>query len=116
MTYVVKHLGDPKQAKTLKGRRVTRQESLFVPEMGAMVKCAPYDDHFVYHDPNNNGSAYLCTCGSPAVIAPPDPSGMFMCLFHATYGKHQTSYINTKDFADVAGQTIEIAGKHKRLK
>lgn len=87
---IIRYRGDPKETNTLKGLKVKRSETLFVPEYGALVKCAPYDNHFVYHDPTPNQSAYMCTCGSPAVIAPPEPTGLFVCLFHATYGHHTT--------------------------
>lgn len=115
MTFnIIKHRGDPKEAKTLKGKLITREETLFVAEWGAFVKCTPYDDHFLYQDNTPEQSAYLCTCGSPAVVTPPGPQGMFVCLFHATYGFHQTSVINVKDFEKSAGETIEVSQKGKR--
>jgi len=91
MTFnIIRHKGDAKEAKTLKQLTIKREESLLVPEMNAFVKCAPYDNHFIYHDPSPNQSAYMCTCGSPGVIAPPEPTGLFVCLNHATYGFHTT--------------------------
>lgn len=87
---IIRYKGDPKKTKTLKGRNVVREESLLVPEWAAFVKCTPYDNHFIFHDPTPEQSAYMCTCGSVAVVAPPGPDGMFVCLHHATYGNHTT--------------------------
>ena len=109
---IIHHRGDPRATTTLKGRQVTRHEALFVPEWGALVKCAPYDDHFVYENPDHSegASSYMCTCGSAAVVVPPGPLGLFVCLYHATYGRHTTSDVNLKDFEKVAGQIVEVKG------
>lgn len=106
---VIKHYGEPQEARTLKGKQVTRQDSLFVIEWGAFVPCAPYDDHFIYASREVGESAYMCTCGSPAVVAHPhDPKRrMFVCLAHAQSGKHMTSVVNIKDFDKVAGGTVK---------
>jgi len=100
MFNIIHHRGIPKRAETLRGQGITRQEKIYVPEYGRQVPCAPYDDHFVYADPTVGQSAYMCTCGSAAVIAAPERGAgqMFVCLHHATYGKHQTSMINLKDY------------------
>jgi len=85
-----RYRGDAKKTITLKGRPVKREESLLVAEWTAFVKCAPYDNHFIYHDPTPQQTAFMCTCGSAAVVVPPGPDGMFVCLHHATYGNHTT--------------------------
>lgn len=92
MTFeIIHHRGDPKKTETLKGLKVTRQERLFIPEWSEFVTCAPYDNHFLYNDPTPGQSAYMCTCGSPAVVALHEGSGrLFVCLNHATYGNHTT--------------------------
>ncbi len=110
---IIKHKGAPQQAKTLGNTTVSRQEQLFIPEWGALVMCAPYDDHFIYENPDKayGSSAYLCTCGSMAVVVPPEPTGMFVCHFHATYGHHTTSVVNKKDFGKLSGQTLNPAKK-----
>jgi len=87
---IITHRGDAKKTKTLKGEPVKREEKLFVPEWGAFVKCTPYDNHFIYYTNSPNQSAYMCTCGSAAAVAPPNSTGMFVCLHHATYGVHAT--------------------------
>lgn len=111
---IIRHRGDAKKAETLKGQAIQRQESLYVPEWGAFVNCAPYSEHFLFADSASGQSAYSCTCGSAAVVVPPDKRGMFVCLFHATYGFHQTSVINVKDFHKSAGETVEVSQKGKR--
>ena len=105
----IRHYGEPKKATTLHGVAVTRQDKLFVVEWGALVPCAPYDTHFLYYTSEQGSSAYVCTCGSPAVvIKPEDPTArMFVCLAHAQTGGHMTSYVDIKDFPNVAGETIE---------
>ncbi len=92
---------------------------MFIPEWGEFIPCAPYDDHFVYLNPDTSpgSSAYMCTCGSVAVVANPEKGmgRMFVCLFHATYGAHTTSYVNRGDWPDIAGDTIEVKGDKRWL-
>lgn len=98
MTYnIIQHKGQPKKATTLKNVTVNRAESLFIQEWGTFIKCAPYDDHFIYESKEPGQSAYMCTCGAVAVVVPPGPQGMFVCYHHATYGFHTTSMVNKKD-------------------
>lgn len=109
---IIHHKGRVTQATTLHGVVVERQEQLFVPEWARFVPCAPYEEHFVYENPDQavGSSSYMCTCGSAAVVANPEREGraMFVCLFHATYGNHTTSHVNLKDFEKSAGETLEI--------
>jgi hypothetical protein len=116
---IIRHRGAPRRATTLKGREVTRQEKLFVPEWNAWVPCAPYDDQFLYENPEKSDgtSAYLCTCGSVAVVINPerDAGRLFVCLFHATYGSHTTSHVNLKDWLGIASQEIEVKGDKRWL-
>lgn len=103
--------GDLKTATTADGFTVNRVESIYFPEHG-LVKCAPYDNHFIFDDPgfHKKGIRWkgrwtpMCSCGSPAVIvgyqvyrndASPTtsaestiPGEMIVCYSHATYGKH----------------------------
>lgn len=119
MTFeIIQHAGIPQKATLPDGTVVHREEQLFVPEWGAFVNCAPYDNQFVFENPDKQvgQSSYLCTCGSVAVVTPPGPEGMFVCLFDATYGNHQTTYVNKKDFDRVAGKTIEITGGRAKVK
>lgn len=108
--HIIHHKGIVQKATLPNGTVVSREDSLFVPEWVAFVACAPYDNHFIYLNPDTQteGSAYLCTCGSVAVVVPPGPEGMFVCHFDATYGFHQTTVINTKDRDSYRGKTVEI--------
>lgn len=82
---------DLRRATTLKGKRVERHQQLFVPQFKALVPCAPYDDHFIFYTRDQLSSAFMCTCGSPAVVVTPDDGKMLLvCLFHATNLVHAT--------------------------
>lgn len=117
---IIKHSGDPKKAwftdpATGEQVMVEKHDSLYVPEWDQSVKCIDYHgEHFIFEVParlNVGGSSYLCTCGSAAVVAPPEgPGRMFVCQFHATsdFGVHQTSIINKDDFADHAAKDKPI--------
>jgi len=111
---IIRHRGEVQNATTPLGHRVQRQEKLFVPEYRNFVTCAPYDDHFVYENPAVNESAYMCTCGAVAVIAPPNTRGMLVCYFHALYGRHQTSFVNKDEFSAVAGAGEIVRAKGKK--
>ena len=110
---ITKNHGTPKKVILENGTVVERPEVIFVPEYMAMVKVAPYDDHFIYMNPDTSegSSAYLCTCGSVAVIAPPSPAGMFVCLFDLNsglLGYHATSLYNLKDWDKVKGSKLDM--------
>lgn len=114
---IIKHAGQQNSAILADGTIVYRQESLFVEDWGAFVLCAPYDNHFVYENPDkSNGSpGYLCTCGAVAVVAPPNKHGLFVCIFDLNTGMagyHSTSLYN-KDEAH--GQTLDISKIRKEL-
>ena len=100
---IIHHRGEPQEAE-FEGVPITRQDRLFVTEWGALVSCAPYDNHFIFEVPRSRlrpgMSEYMCTCGAAAVVAKPESevTRMFVCLFHATYGHHSTSVVNKKDF------------------
>ena len=114
---IIHHKGRVNKATTLDGVVVERQEQLFVEEWGNFVPCAPYDEHFVYENPDTSqgSSSYMCTCGSVAVVVNPerDAGRLFVCHFHETYGSHTTSHVNKKDFENVAGETLKIKGPEK---
>ena len=99
MTYnIIQHKGAPQRARTHKGKVITRQEYFWTQEYG-MTKATDYDDHFIYENSEIGQSSFLCTCGSPAVIANIyGPDKMFVCLNHATFGFHQTSQVNKADY------------------
>lgn len=100
---IIKHRGDPTHAVTLDNHKVEKTDKVFIPEMGAFVRCMDYHgEHFVYLDPecypphNRQGRWFaMCTCGSPAVIVGQDAykteGGFLACYFHAQFGRHVTS-------------------------
>lgn len=107
------HVGEVKKATLADGTVVTRQERIFVPDYFAFIKCAEYQDHFIYLNPDTSpgSSAYLCTCGNVAVIAPPGPMGLFVCLFDLNTGLkgyHATSLYNLKDWEKTKGQKLDM--------
>lgn len=65
----IRSFGDKNSAITHDGLRVERQDILYAEGYG-MVKCVPYELHFVYEDKSNKKGrwAYMCTCGSIAGI------------------------------------------------
>jgi hypothetical protein len=104
---IIKHRGDLNHAETADGYKVHRKNKIYFSEHG-WIKCAPYDNHFIYDDP----MAYkiigrwspMCSCGSPAGIvgynayindATPTnkkestiAGEMLVCLAHAQYNRH----------------------------
>jgi hypothetical protein len=113
MSNVISHAGTPtKFFDERTGQTVERQEQIFVPEWGAMIPTAPYDDHFIYENPDKRkGSpSFMCTCGAFAVVVPPFGNDrMFVCNHHATYGFHTTSMVNKKDIEQ--GKTRIFRGR-----
>ncbi len=113
---VIKHHGDPKKAM-FEGVTIEKLAQLWVPEQERFVNCLDYGEHFVFEVPpqlNIQGSAYLCTCGGNAVVAPPEgPSSKFICLFHANFGVHQTSMVNKDDFRTQAAEGPIIVDREK---
>lgn len=87
---------DLNTAETVDGERVERQESIFIPEVGAFVKCAPMDNHFIFETKKKNRWSFMCTCGGPAVIVGSkayshlgSPEGqMLVCYIHTLSNKH----------------------------
>src|SRR5688572_22198905 len=115
---IIKNSGEVKKATLADGTIVNRVEAIFVPEYLTLIKCAEYQDHFIYENPDTSegSSAYLCTCGNVAVITPPSPVGLFVCLFDLNSGLkgyHATSLYNLKDWDKVKGQKLDM-GKIRR--
>jgi hypothetical protein len=98
---IIKHRGSNFEATTLDGHKVKRQEKIWIPDYNNYINCAPYDDHFIFEDPEKNKIGrwmHMCTCGSPAVVvgynvykADASNSGALMvCWLHASTGLHGT--------------------------
>lgn len=65
----IKTWGDKNSAVTHDGTKVERMEFIYAEGYG-VVKCAPYELHFVFEDKSKKKGrwAYMCTCGSIAGI------------------------------------------------
>lgn len=104
---IIQHRGDLMSATTADGVKVHRQENIFFEGHG-FIKCASYDNHFVFDDPMSKKIkgrwTPMCSCGSPAVIvgynayikdATPTnrnessiPGELIVCYMHVMSGKH----------------------------
>ena len=84
----IHHYGTPSKAVSLAGKAVERKASLYVPEWHLFVPCTPYDNHFIYENNVEGQPAYMCTCGSAAII-PREQVQMFACLYYKMNGVHQ---------------------------
>ncbi len=91
---VTRSVGDLQQATLPDGTVVKRQDLIFVVGQG-LVKCAPYELHFVFEMPKTfMGWGLYCTCGSIAGVvglnaysklaAPTDTGKMIVCVRHTT--------------------------------
>jgi hypothetical protein len=95
---IIRTHNTPDSATLKDGTIVHKQDTLYIPEWGQFITCAPYDNHFIYEVPKHfkDHPSYMCTCGSPAVIAglsgyvlDASPQGkLFLCLYHANHGHH----------------------------
>src|SRR5687768_11161398 len=65
---IVRSVGDAKRATLHDGTVVERVEMIWVDGYG-LVKCAPYELHFIYQLPRHiPGWGLMCTCGSIAGV------------------------------------------------
>jgi hypothetical protein len=95
---IIRHAGQLDEAE-VDGVKVHRQDAIWVPEYNGFVKCAPYQEHFIFSTPHAKvrSPAYQCTCGSFACVVGPSgyvwdasPQGkLFVCYHSATFGVHQ---------------------------
>lgn len=101
----VRVYGDKRTARTEDGKTVRREDRLYFEGYG-LVKCAPYDNHFIFDNKSRKVGQWspVCTCGSPAGIvganvyandASPTTSmdssiagTMIVCLTHAQTSRH----------------------------
>ncbi len=90
---IIRHRGEPQKATTLNGVDVTREQKLFVlaDSYNKFFLATQYDDHFLYDNPTPKQPSFMCTCGAPAVLIPPNTSeSQFYCMHHYQYGVHAT--------------------------
>lgn len=96
---IIRHRGQPRKGQLPDGTWIYAEDKMFIEEYRGFVPTAPYSDHFIYRMPKNSlGSAYMCSCGSPAIIVgisgyvhDASPQGKLMvCMAHSTNGIHLT--------------------------
>lgn len=90
---IIRHRGEPQKATTLNGVEVTREQKLFVlaDSYNKFFVATQYDDHFLYDNPALQQPSFMCTCGAPAVLIPPNTlESQFYCMHHYQYGIHTT--------------------------
>lgn len=91
---VVRSAGDLQKAKLWDETEVERSELLYVEGYG-LIKCAPYELHFIYEAPKTHkGWGLFCTCGSIAgvvglnayskLMSPTATGHMIVCIRHTT--------------------------------
>lgn len=96
----VRNVGDLKQATLWDGTVVERREHIFVNDVYGLVKCAPYELHFIYETPKTiPGWGLYCTCGSIAAVvgmtaysklaSPTDTGHMLVCVRHTTLKQNE---------------------------
>ena len=91
----IRSWGDKNSAITKDGDRVERHDYIFA-EGYNMVRCVPYELHFVYEDKSGKIGrwGYMCTCGSIAgiisyndvkeLMSPEYGEYLLACIFHTT--------------------------------
>ncbi len=105
---IIHHFNSPNEAVTGDGYIVYREDKLYFPEIARFVRCAPYDNHFIYHDPlyNSKVGRYtpMCTCGAMGWLVGYNaykqdasstnggsglvPGELLVCSVHAQAGHH----------------------------
>lgn len=96
---VVRAVGDAKRATLHDGTVVERTELIFVEGYG-LIRCAPYELHFIYELPKHIiGWNLMCTCGSIAGVvgyaaysklaAPTDTGMIIACVRHTTLKQNE---------------------------
>lgn len=96
MPNIIKHYGKAMEFVDADGKRVEREESIFLKSHNAWYRTAPYDNHFVYRS-NRLGAATLCTCGATAVVvnyevyqkySSTNYGPLLVCSMHMQTGRH----------------------------
>ncbi len=91
---VSRNVGDLQRARLPDDTVVERQDYIYVEGSG-LVRCAPYELHFIFEMPKTfKGWGLYCTCGSIAGVvgmsvyskfaAPTDTGKMLVCIRHTT--------------------------------
>jgi hypothetical protein len=71
---IIRSHNTPNKVTLVDGTIIERDKSgkIWIAEYGTFVPWAGYDNHFIFEVPERiQGTSYLCSCGSPAVIVGP---------------------------------------------
>lgn len=78
------------------GRRVGREERIFLKSHRAWYYTMDYDNHFIYEH-KGYGSSVMCTCGSHAIVVNYDvyrryhsvnKGAMLVCAYYTDHNHH----------------------------
>jgi hypothetical protein len=92
---IVRSVGELNKVES-DGKYFYRVPQIPVADMGE-IKCAPYDNHFIYKDSRRLGWVLFCTCGSPAVVVgyegyrgqATNEGALLVCMFAAMDPGHK---------------------------
>lgn len=66
---IIRSHNDPRNATTLGGHKVCREETIYLPSHQANLPVLQTSMHFCFRDPTvRRGTTLFCTCGSAAVV------------------------------------------------
>jgi hypothetical protein len=96
---IIRSHNTPNKVTLVDGTIIERDKSgkIWIAEYGTFVPWAGYDNHFIFEVPERiQGTSYLCSCGSPAVIVGAkayahlgsSQDALFVCLHHTQNNKH----------------------------
>lgn len=96
---IIRSHGTPDKVTLFDGTiiRNDHRDKMFVPEYGVEIRKVEYGNHFIFEVPARiKGPAWLCSCGSPAVMVGAKAyshlssyeEAMIVCQFHTTNNRH----------------------------
>lgn len=98
MPNIIRRAGDARDTRTLNGREVRRQDSIYLKSHNAVIPVLQTSMHFCYHDGSRpRGTTLFCTCGSPAIVVGYEAyrnlnsyigNEVIACHSYIQYGKH----------------------------
>ena len=98
MPTIIRNTGDPRDTRTLHGKEVHREQSIYLKSHNAVLPVLQTSMHFCYRDASQpRGTTLFCTCGSPAIIVGYEAyrkynsyigNEVIACYQYIQYGKH----------------------------
>jgi len=66
---IIRNFNSPKEAVTLNGNHVYREQNIYLPSHRAVLPVLQTSMHFCFRDASNpRGSTLFCTCGAAGVV------------------------------------------------